>query len=99
MSPLSPPRRSSVLGRAFDAALSQVRASTVFTTHTPVPAGIDRFPRSLVADYLATGLLAGLDPARALDLGIEDYDGGDREVFNMAVLGLDRKSTRLNSSH
>lgn len=75
-------------GLSFEAALTQVRASTVFTTHTPVPAGIDRFPRTLVADYLATGLLAGLDPARALDLGIEDYDGGDREVFNMAVLGL-----------
>jgi starch phosphorylase len=73
---------------SFDAALAQVRASTVFTTHTPVPAGIDRFPRSLVADYLATGLLAGLDADRALALGIEDYAGGDREVFNMAVLGL-----------
>jgi starch phosphorylase len=75
-------------GLSFDAALAQVRASTVFTTHTPVPAGIDRFPRSLVADYLATGLLAGLDAPRALALGVEDYAGGDPEVFNMAVLGL-----------
>ena len=32
-------------GLSFDVALAQVRASTVFTTHTPVPAGIDRFPR------------------------------------------------------
>ncbi len=75
-------------GADFDTALAQVRASTVFTTHTPVPAGIDRFPRSLVADYLATGMLAGLDAPRALALGIEDYAGGDPEVFNMAVLGL-----------
>ena len=32
-------------GLEFDAALETVRAGTVFTTHTPVPAGIDRFPR------------------------------------------------------
>ena len=30
----------------FDTALEMGRASTVFTTHTPVPAGIDRFPRT-----------------------------------------------------
>ncbi|MFJ6652713.1 alpha-glucan family phosphorylase [Microbacterium sp. NPDC091313] len=75
-------------GLGFDEALAQVRASTVFTTHTPVPAGIDRFPRALVADYLATGLFTALEPARALALGVEDYSGGDPDVFNMAVLGL-----------
>ncbi|MCR2763403.1 alpha-glucan family phosphorylase [Microbacterium sp. zg.B48] len=73
---------------SFDAALAQVRASTVFTTHTPVPAGIDRFPRGLIADFLAGRLFAGLDPERALALGLEDYAGGDSGVFNMAVLGL-----------
>lgn len=75
-------------GMTFDAALAQVRASTVFTTHTPVPAGIDRFPSALVADYLAAGLLGDLDAPRALALGIEDFPGGDPHVFNMAVLGL-----------
>jgi glycogen phosphorylase len=75
-------------GLSFDEALAQVRASTVFTTHTPVPAGIDRFSRALVADYLASGLFAHLDATRALALGLEDYPGGDPEVFNMAVLGL-----------
>ncbi|MFG6477096.1 alpha-glucan family phosphorylase [Microbacterium sp. P06] len=75
-------------GLSFDVALAQVRASTVFTTHTPVPAGIDRFSRALVADYLSGDLLVGLDGARALALGLEDYEGGDPEVFNMAVLGL-----------
>ncbi|MBY8854303.1 DUF3417 domain-containing protein, partial [Saccharothrix sp. MB29] len=30
-------------GLDFDQALAAVRAGTVFTTHTPVPAGIDRF--------------------------------------------------------
>ncbi|MET1036758.1 MAG: alpha-glucan family phosphorylase, partial [Aeromicrobium sp.] len=33
----------------FDTALEVTRAGTVFTTHTPVPAGIDRFPRELVS--------------------------------------------------
>src|SRR5690606_19004682 len=35
-------------GLDFDEALEATRAGTVFTTHTPVPAGIDRFPRELV---------------------------------------------------
>jgi len=75
-------------GLSFDEALAQVRASTVFTTHTPVPAGIDRFPRDLISAYLSSALFRGLDAERALALGLEDYDGGDRGVFNMAVLGL-----------
>ena len=33
----------------WDTALEAVRAGTVFTTHTPVPAGIDRFPRDLIS--------------------------------------------------
>jgi starch phosphorylase len=75
-------------GLSFDEALAQVRAGTVFTTHTPVPAGIDRFARDLVAGYLASGLFQGLDAGRAIALGLETWDGGDRGVFNMAVLGL-----------
>ena len=39
-------------GLDFDAALEVSRAGTVFTTHTPVPAGIDRFPRELIAAVL-----------------------------------------------
>ena len=38
-------------GLSFDEALEAVRAATVFTTHTPVPAGIDRFGRDQVALY------------------------------------------------
>ena len=75
-------------GLTFDEALAQVRASTVFTTHTPVPAGIDRFPVDLIAAYLAGGLIPGLDSERAVQLGRETYPGGDLAVFNMAVLGL-----------
>ena len=38
-------------GLSFDEALAAVRAGTVFTTHTPVPAGIDRFPVDMVRHY------------------------------------------------
>ena len=40
-------------GLNFDEALELCRAGTVFTTHTPVPAGIDRFPQDLVARQFA----------------------------------------------
>ncbi|TPW75464.1 alpha-glucan family phosphorylase [Schumannella soli] len=82
-------------GLAFPEALRAVRAGTVFTTHTPVPAGIDRFEAGLVARYFATDLLPGVDVADVLALGAEDYDGGVAETFNMAVMGL-RLAQRAN---
>ncbi|MFE4950669.1 alpha-glucan family phosphorylase [Leifsonia sp. NPDC056665] len=75
-------------GLTFDQALQVVRAGTVFTTHTPVPAGIDRFDRPLVERYFSTVLLPGVEPAQVLALGAEDYPGGSDAVFNMAVMGL-----------
>ncbi len=82
-------------GLTFDEALQAVRAGTVFTTHTPVPAGIDRFEASLVERYLSTELLPGVDVARVLALGAEDYEGGAPDTFNMAVMGL-RLAQRAN---
>ena len=75
-------------GLTFEEALQVVRAGTVFTTHTPVPAGIDRFDRPLVERYVNTSLLPGVDPQQVLALGAEDYPGGSSGVFNMAVMGL-----------
>ena len=75
-------------GLTFDEALQVVRAGTVFTTHTPVPAGIDRFDRSLVEQYVSTALLPGVEAQQVLALGAEDYVGGSPDVFNMAVMGL-----------
>ncbi|KAA6219759.1 alpha-glucan family phosphorylase [Streptomyces filamentosus] len=83
-------------GLDFDAALETVRAGTVFTTHTPVPAGIDRFDRELVARHLGDdGALPGLDTARILALGDETPLGGEGGVFNMAAMGL-RLAQRAN---
>ena len=64
-------------GLDFDEALAVVRAGTVFTTHTPVPAGIDRFPLDMVRHYFddaakSQALLPGVPPDRVLALGAED---------------------------
>ncbi|MGV1088351.1 MAG: alpha-glucan family phosphorylase, partial [Mycobacterium sp.] len=79
----------------FDTALTIVRASTVFTTHTPVPAGIDRFPVEMVQRYFGddgpNGLLPGVPPGRVLSFGAED----DPSKFNMAHMGL-RLAQRAN---
>src|SRR6478672_1073700 len=80
----------------FDTALEVSRAGTVFTTHTPVPAGIDRFPHDLVEQYFSdAGPVPGVPVERILGLGAEDYPGGDPSVFNMAVMGF-RLAQRAN---
>ena len=77
-------------GASFAEAVTEVRAGTVFTTHTPVPAGIDRFDASQLRGYLdadesgLSRLIPSLPVEAALALGIEE--GGD--IFNMAQLGF-----------
>lgn len=80
-------------GLDFETALEKCRAGTVFTTHTPVPAGIDRFPRELIVNQFRNFGALPLD--RVLALGSEDYPGGDHGVFNMAVMGF-RLGQRAN---
>ncbi|MCQ9131423.1 MULTISPECIES: alpha-glucan family phosphorylase [Streptomyces] len=83
-------------GLDFDSALEAVRAGTVFTTHTPVPAGIDRFDRELVARHFGPDAeLPRMDVDRILRLGRETYPGGEPNLFNMAVMGL-RLAQRAN---
>ncbi|MBV9313397.1 MAG: alpha-glucan family phosphorylase [Pseudonocardia sp.] len=78
-------------GLNFDEAVASVRAGTVFTTHTPVPAGIDRFPLDLVRYYFTGSLLPGVPLDRLLALGVED----NPNMFNMAHMGL-RLAQRAN---
>ncbi|TWG09071.1 alpha-glucan family phosphorylase [Saccharopolyspora dendranthemae] len=82
-------------GLDFDQATAAVRAGTVFTTHTPVPAGIDRFPVDLVRHYFddeaQQPLLPGVPSDRVLAVGAEDNPG----MFNMAHMGL-RLAQRAN---
>jgi glycogen phosphorylase len=82
-------------GLDFDEALEMCRAGTVFTTHTPEAAGIDRFPLDLVARNVTDGAETGLPADRLLALGAETYPGGDPGVFNMAVMGM-RLGQRVN---
>lgn len=83
-------------GADFDASLEAVRSGTVFTTHTPVPAGIDRFDRELVARHFGPDAeLPRIDVERILRLGMETYPGGEPNLFNMAVMGL-RLGSRAN---
>jgi starch phosphorylase len=88
-------------GLDFDTALTVVRSSTVFTTHTPVPAGIDRFPVEMVKRYFGgpagdpsgadSRLLPGVPLDRVIAFGAED----DPSKFNMAHMGL-RLAQRAN---
>lgn len=75
-------------GENFETALATVRSSTVFTTHTPVPAGIDRFDSHVVQRYLGSSgghtLVPAVPSPRIMELGAEDDPGR----FNMAHLGL-----------
>ncbi|MEO7349385.1 MAG: alpha-glucan family phosphorylase [Terrimesophilobacter sp.] len=82
-------------GLTFAEALEVVRAGTVFTTHTPVAAGIDRFEARLVERYFSTDLLPGVEVNDVLALGAENYEGGTPDTFNMAVMGL-RLAQRAN---
>ena len=83
-------------GLDFDQALEACRAGTVFTTHTPVPAGIDRFPRELIAQYFGgENAEVGVPVERILELGAESFADGDPNVFNMALQGL-RLAQRAN---
>jgi starch phosphorylase len=90
-------RVSDLIGSGLNLAeaLTAVRAGTVFTTHTPVPAGIDRFEASLVRRYFSTELLPGVDVEDVLALGAESYAGGTPDTFNMAIMGL-RLAQRAN---
>ncbi|WP_460664920.1 alpha-glucan family phosphorylase [Kribbella swartbergensis] len=83
-------------GLDFDTALEVARGGTVFTTHTPVPAGIDRFPVELIQQHFSPDAFGeGVPVDRILELGAEDFEGGDPGVFNMAIMGL-RLAQRAN---
>src|SRR5580700_4376069 len=78
----------------FDEALQGARSSNVFTTHTPVPAGIDLFDPGLMYHYFS-GYCSevGVDFQQLMALGRRNvYDRDER--FSMAVLALNTASYR-----
>ncbi|HEX2700540.1 MAG TPA: alpha-glucan family phosphorylase [Acidimicrobiales bacterium] len=75
-------------GMTFAEAVEAVRAATIFTTHTPVPAGIDRFPRDLMERYFEKWTAdCGLRFEELMALGHFPDEPGENP-FNMAVMGL-----------
>ncbi|HLT15123.1 MAG TPA: alpha-glucan family phosphorylase, partial [Acidimicrobiales bacterium] len=83
-------------GLTYPEAIEAVRGGCIFTTHTPVPAGIDRFPRELIERYF-TGWAeeVGITLDDLMALGHRPGDEPD-DRFNMAVMGL-RQAGRSNA--
>ncbi len=83
-------------GQSFDVALAATRAGNLFTTHTAVPAGFDRFPPELLHIYLKTYCNNRLhvDVDQVLKLGRLNADDPNEE-FNMAYLAA-RGSAAIN---
>jgi glycogen phosphorylase len=74
-------------GQSFDSALEEIRQTTMFTTHTPVPAGHDAFPFHLVEKHLA-GLWGTLGSNRDRFMALGAYDNGGGMQFNMTALAI-----------
>ncbi|MGA7537736.1 MAG: alpha-glucan family phosphorylase [Steroidobacteraceae bacterium] len=83
-------------GQPFDTSLAVTRAGNLFTTHTAVSAGFDRFAPELIEQYLGQYARAelGVPLARLLALGRANARD-DGEAFNMAYLAL-RASGAVN---
>lgn len=74
-------------GMGFEEALRQVQATTVFTTHTPVPAGHDVFPFPLMEKYFnAYWPALNLERDTFLELGVHPAE--PRAGFNMTAFAL-----------
>ncbi len=88
-------------GVSFDEALRETAQQTVFTTHTPVPAGHDRFDGRLIEEHL--GPLReklGISYEQLMGLGrVEPQNEG--EPFCMTVIGLklSRRANAVSSLH
>jgi len=82
-------------GKTFEEAAELIRASTVFTTHTSVPAGADEFPHWLIDKYFTQmWSQLGLDREQFIDLARNRQPWG-AETFSMPILAL--RSARLRN--
>ena len=83
-------------GQSFETALAVTRAGNLFTTHTPVAAGFDRFEPSLVAQYLGEYAQNRLSISLNELLALGRLNQNDSsEYFNMAYLAV-RGSRAIN---
>ncbi len=80
-------REQITAGSSFKDALEHIQGHTVFTTHTPVPAGHDTFNKDLMEQYFSEYWPSlGLDRDTFLDLGRQT--GAGDGSFNMTILSL-----------
>jgi starch phosphorylase len=74
-------------GHTFEEAVEQVRKSSIFTTHTPVPAGSDEFPLWLIDKYFShLWPELHLDREKFVDLARHEMPWG--ETFSMPILAF-----------
>jgi starch phosphorylase len=74
-------------GSSYEKALEHVRRSTVFTTHTPVPAGTDIFPDNLMEKYFRN-FWNQMNVSRSTFLKLGQHDSAQNSDFNMTILAL-----------
>jgi starch phosphorylase len=82
-------------------ALQEVASATVFTTHTPVDAGHDRFPADLAAEHLrplAEGLKLPLDEVMGLGR-VNPHDHGSPFLPTVLALKLSRRANGVSAIH
>jgi glycogen phosphorylase len=82
-------------GNTLENALEEVRSTSVFTTHTPVPAGHDSFPIDWIGNQLADFHALNRDSREAM-LRLARYDNDEAHRFNMTVLAV-RGSGSVNA--
>lgn len=83
-------------GKSFDEAVNNVRDHTIFTTHTPVPAGHDVFPYNLVETYFNEIYISKMGRENFFSLGSYRLEETKTEGFNMTALGI-RTAKQVNS--
>jgi starch phosphorylase len=80
-------RRALGTGSDWDAALEQVRASSVLTIHTPVPEGNERFDAHLTGSFVqAIAPDGSIPPEKILKLGLDSKS--DPKIFDMTAFAL-----------
>ena len=84
-------------GEPFADAVRAVQSKTVFTTHTPVPAGNDVFPFELVDKYFRQ-YWESMSIDRNAFMRLGSYDGSPEQGFNMTILSLKLSSYRTGVS-
>lgn len=85
----------------FAEAVEAVKANTIFTTHTPVPAGNDAFSLLMIEKYFKRYLeRAGIKPHEFMSIGLRPMGGGT-DLFSLTILAfhLSAQSNGVSSLH